>query len=383
MASHLKYFLSSRESIFIGMVFACNSMLFGNWVTRIPDIKESLSLSDAELGLALLGAPVGALLIMPLSGWVIARFQLGRTVVFSAILHTASLPILALTNSFWALTVALVLFGFTNAIMDISMNAAAAGTEKQLRKPIMSTCHGMWSIGAMLGSGIGSLFVGLEVTPLIHLLIIAFVVFFIIAGLSGLLLRLSEARNKEDKLFALPKGVLLLLAFLAFCILMSEGAIADWSAVYMKEVIHADPYLTGLAFSGFALFMALGRLSGDAMIPRYGKKKLIFFGALIGSLGLVVALVVSNPYLVILGFSITGLGYSCLVPVLFISAANVPGYTSGTGIAAVTTLGYAGFLIGPPLIGLLSEQYGLTIGLCFVLFCALLVSILSLTIKFE
>ncbi|MEQ9304980.1 MAG: MFS transporter, partial [Marinoscillum sp.] len=158
MASHLKYFLSSRESIFIGMVFACNSMLFGNWVTRIPDIKESLNLSDAELGLALLGAPVGALLIMPLSGWVIARFQLGRTVVFSAILHTASLPILALSNSFWALTVALVLFGFTNAIMDISMNAAAAGTEKQLRKPIMSTCHGMWSIGAMLGSGIGSLF---------------------------------------------------------------------------------------------------------------------------------------------------------------------------------------------------------------------------------
>ena len=383
MAQHLKYYFTHKLSLFIGLVFTCNSLLFGSWITRIPDVKDSLGLSEAELGLALLGAPIGALMIMPISGWIIARLQMGRTVIFGSILHAASLPLLVVADSFWMLVGALVIFGYTNAIMDISMNAASAVIERKLKKPIMSTCHGMWSIGAMIGAGVGSLFVGYETAPLTHLTLVVAAIVVILITVSGALFGIRETRNLGDKVFAFPKGVLLLLAFLAFCILIGEGAIADWSAVYMKEVIQSDPFLTGIAYSGFALLMTVGRLSGDALIPKFGKQKLLFFGSLIASIGLAMAIIFQQQYVVIAGFSLAGLGFSCLVPVLFISAANVPGYTSGTGIAAVTTVGYAGFLVGPPFIGLLAEYYSLTVGLCFVLFSILLVSVLSLKIKFN
>lgn len=384
MAVHLKFFFTKRESLFIGLVFTCNSLLFGNWVTRIPDVKSFIGLSDGELGLALLGAPVGALCIMPLSGWVIARFELGRTMVVSGTVHALSLPLLALADSFYTLALALFFFGFTNALMDISMNASAAAIERGLKRPIMSTCHGMWSLGAMLGAAIGSLVVGMGIPTFLHLGLVSVGVLVVLLLLSPSLLKVRESRNLGDKIFALPKGTLLLLAFMAFCILLSEGAIADWSAVYMKDVVMADPYLVGMAYAGFSLLMAIGRMSGDALIPSIGRKALILYGGLLAVAGLSIALFFHHQVgVVIVGFSLTGLGYSCIVPVLFISAANEPGYTSGTGIAAVTTLGYTGFLIGPPLIGLLAEQYDLTIGLFFVLFCSLLVSLLALAMKFR
>lgn len=383
MATHLKYFFRHKDSLFIGLVFTCNSLLFGNWITRIPNIKDAISLSEAELGLALLGAPIGSLLMMPFSGWIISRLEVGRTVLFSGLLHTCSLIFIGLAGNFWSFSLALVYYGFINALMNISMNAAVASIEKIHKQPIMSTCHGMWSIGAMLGAAIGSVTLGLSIGTLNHLVGTSIGVALILLAMSGTIFHLKETKNLADKVFALPKGALLLLSFLAFCILLSEGAIADWSAIYMRDVIHSDPFLYGVAYSGFALFMTVGRLSGDALIPMIGKKKLVLYGGLISSIGLAIAVLSNSAFLAIAGFSLTGLGFSCIVPVLFISAANEPGYSSGTGIAAVTTLGTAGFLVGPPLIGLLAEWYDLSVGLGFVLFCAVLVSLLSLAIKFR
>ncbi|WP_258099466.1 MFS transporter [Marinoscillum pacificum] len=383
MATHLKFFFKHRDSLFIGLVFTCNSLLFGNWITRIPNIKDAIGLSEAELGLALLGAPIGSLLMMPFSGWIISRLEVGRTVLISGLLHTCSLILISLAGSFWAITLALAYYGFMNALMNISMNAAVASIEKAYKKPIMSTCHGMWSIGAMLGAAFGSITLGLELKTIPHLVGTTVSVALILLSISGTLFQLKEAKNQADKVFALPKGALLLLSFLAFCILLSEGAIADWSAIYMRDVIQSDPFLYGVAYSGFALFMTVGRLSGDALIPMIGKKKLVLYGGIVSSIGLAIAVSSSSPFPAIAGFSLTGLGFSCIVPVLFISAANEPGYSSGTGIAAVTTLGTAGFLVGPPLIGLLAEWYSLNLGLAFVLFCAVLVSLLSLAIKFR
>lgn len=383
MATHLKYFITHRDSFFIGLVFTCNSLLFGSWITRIPSIKDAIMLSEAELGLALLGAPIGSLLIMPLSGWIISKLEVGKTTLISGLLHTFSLVLISIANSFWTFTFALVYYGFINALMNISMNAAVASIEKSMKKPIMSTCHGMWSIGAMLGSMAGSLTLGLELGTSSHLIGAGMAVALLLLGLSGTLFRLKESKNVEDKVFALPKGGLLLLAVLAFCILLSEGAIADWSAIYMRDIIQSDPYLVGFAYAGFALLMAVGRLSGDALIPILGKKKLVFYGGLVSTFGLLLAILSHSALLAILGFSLTGLGFSCIVPVLFISAANEPGYSSGTGIAAVTTLGTAGFLVGPPMIGILAEWYGLNWGMAFVLFCTVAVSLLSLRVKFR
>lgn len=383
MVQHLKLFVHQKTSLVIGLVFSLNSLIFGNWVTRIPTIKEALSLSELELGLALLGAPVGALLIMPFSGWLIARFSLGKTVWYSALLLSVSLTLLALADTFWSLTVALFVYGFNNSVMDISMNAAAASTERSLKNPIMSTCHGMWSIGAMVGSGVGSLLVGFGTSTLVHFGGTTAVVILLLFFFRKPVFKYHEPRKTGEKIFAVPNLTLFLLALMGFCIMVSEGGIADWSAVYMRDTLAANAFLTGIAYAGFSLLMAIGRMMGDAMIPRFGKRNMVMWGGLLASIGLSIALLSANPLVAIVGFSVAGLGYSCVVPVLFIAAANEPGYSSGTGIAAVTTVGYAGFLAGPPLIGFLAEAYGLSMGLGFIVLCSLLVSVLSFTVKFK
>lgn len=383
MASHLKYFFSNRLIWSVGLVFTCNSFMFGNWVTRIPDVKNALNLTDADLGLALLGAPIGAMCIMPLSGWVISRLELGKTLVLSSLLHMLSLPLLALAGQFSTLALALFFFGFSNALMDIAMNASAALVERQQKQPLMATCHGMWSFGAMLGSGLGSIVVGFTPYTFYHLAIVAVIAILVLFFLSSRLWPIHEPRQVGDKVFALPKGSLLMLSVMAFCILLSEGGIADWSAVYMREEVLASPFLIGMAYSGFSLLMAVGRMAGDAIIPKFGKKQVVLVGGLIAVVGLGAALLFHDPAIVIAGFSMAGFGYSCIVPVLFISAANEPGYAAGTGIAAVTTFGYSGFLVGPPFIGFLAEEYSLTIGISFILFCSFMVSMLAIVIKFR
>lgn len=267
--------------------------------------------------------------------------------------------------------------------MDISMNAAAAVTERNLKRPIMSTCHGMWSIGAMVGSGIGSLLVGFELSTLAHLAGTSMVMILLLIFFRKHIMGYQETRRIGDKVFAIPNLTLFLLALMGFCIMASEGGIADWSAVYMSDTLKANAFLTGIAYAGFSLLMAIGRMMGDAIIPRFGKQKVVMWGGFLAAFGLAFALLFGTPVMAIIGFSIAGFGYSCVVPVLFMSAANEPGYSSGTGIAAVTTVGYAGFLAGPPLIGFLAEAYGLSIGLSFIVLCSLLVSFLSFTVKFK
>ena len=383
MLDHLKYYFAQKEARVIGFVFLFNSFLFGNWVTRIPDVKQQLGLNDADLGLALLAAPFGAMLIMPISGWIIARFSLGRVVFVSSLFHLAAPILLSTAPSFYFLAAALFYFGLTNALMDIAMNAAAAATEKKMAKPIMSTCHGMWSLGAMIGSGLGSIYVGLKIDVAIHLAPLSVLVLIIVALLAKPINGYSEEISSDDKVFAWPNLSLLGLAFIGFCILLSEGAIADWSAVYMSETLQSNAFMTGLAFSGFSALMALGRFSGDNLIPKFGARYIALFGAVISFLGLGLTLIIADPYFSVLGFSITGLGYSCLVPVLFSSAAREPGYTAGTGIAAVTTLGYTGFLVGPPAIGFISEAFSLTAGLALVVILSGACAILSLFVRWN
>ncbi|MDH5609180.1 MAG: MFS transporter [Cyclobacteriaceae bacterium] len=381
--SHLSFFFRSREALIIGLVFSSNSFMFGNWVTRIPDIKLALGLTDATLGLALLGAPIGAMIIMPFSGWIIARFNVGKTTLLFALLQMLSPTILSLSTSLWTLMAGLFYFGFTNAIMDIAMNAAAASVEKKQKRPIMSTCHGMWSLGAMAGSAVGSVVLALHVEPGVHLMGLTLFLLAFIATIARYILMYREETNSEDKLFAIPNRTLLALAIMAFCILLSEGAIADWSALYMKESLIASPVLTGLAYAAFSGMMAIGRFMGDAIIPVIGKKKTALWGGLLSAISLAITLVLGDPYLAIIGFALTGLGYSCVVPVIFSSAANEPGFSAGAGIAAVSTVGYAGFLAGPPLIGLLSEQYSLPFGMGLIVILSFLVFILAMKIRFR
>jgi fucose permease len=380
MFSHLTSFFNNSESRTVGLVFAFNSFLFGNWVTRIPDIKSNLSLSEADLGFVLLGMPFGAILIMPISGWIISKITLGKAIMSGLLIFAAIAFLPSTTSSLWMLGVSLFFYGLTNAFLDISMNAGAAVVEKKHSFPIMSTCHGMWSFGAMLGSLVGSLFIGFRVDPFIHLSFISLIIVIFGILVSN---KISKIKDSQEggQVFALPNKALLGLAFIAFCILLSEGAVADWSSIYMKDTLGSNPFLVGIAYSGYSFFMALGRFTGDGLIPRFGNKKILILGATISILGLTTALAFNSPVLAIVGFSLTGLGFSCIVPIVFSASAKTQGMSSSAGIAAVATMGYTGFLIGPPLIGFIAEYYGLQIGLSLVIILALAVGCTSFKIK--
>lgn len=382
-SNHLIFFLRTKEIRSVGLIFFINSFLFGNWVTRIPDIKAAIGLSEAELGLALLGAPVGALSVMPVAGWINQKLLLGRSIVGGSIVHILAPFILSFSGSFWGLTLGMVYFGLTNSWMDIAMNAGSAITERKVNRPVMSTCHGMWSLGAMVGAAGGSLALYLGISPILHLLGVSVVGLVLMIALSPTVWYLREDISHGSKVFSLPNLRLILLASIAFCILLSEGAIADWGALYMQEEIKSPLVLVGLAYATYSFLMALGRFAGDAIIPKYGKRNVVMAGGLIAAVSLAFTLLIGDPYLALLGFGFTGIGFSCVVPSIFSAAANEPGFSAGAGIASVTIIGYTGFLIGPPVIGLIAESFGLTLAMSLVVVLSLLVTLIAFLIKFK
>ncbi|MFZ9044498.1 MAG: MFS transporter [Cyclobacteriaceae bacterium] len=367
----------------IGFTFFISSFLFGNWVTRIPTAKSLLGIGEAELGLALLFAPIGGVILLPITGWLNKRFGLGKSIFIASLLHVLTPAILAQSSSWWMLAFGMFYFGLTNAWMDVAMNAGAAIMEKEIGRPIMSTCHGMWSLGAMVGSAVGSISLWAEIGFRGHLIGASFLGVFIVNLLKRSIEDIHEPIDHQSKVVAWPSPRLLLLSFIAFSILLGEGAIADWSALFMKDSLHSPIIFIGLAYSAFSMFMAIGRFLGDSMIPIIGMKKIVFLGSALSAFSLTTVLLFQNPWIALIGFGLTGLGFSCSIPVIFSSAANEPGYSAGAGIASVTIIGYAGFLLGPPLIGYIAGEYSLTTGFGLVIALSILATFLSLWIRFK
>lgn len=360
MIKNLNAFFRNRQALAIGLVFMTISTLFGSWVTRIPDIKTMLNFDEGTLGLSLLGMSIGALIMMPFSAWIMSKFGTGRTMFFGVIVATFTMALPAFATSFWSLVALLFLAGLLHGLTDVAMNAAAAAIEQKQHIRIMSTCHGMFSLGGMLGAVFGSFLAGVGVSVQLHLMSVAGFLILIVILFSKTLLSVENVETEEGKLFVLPSGALIGLAVVGFVIMMGEGAVADWSAIYIRDYLGGSAAIAGLGFAGFSFTMAVGRFTGDSIIPKYGSKNLIQFGSILGAVGLALVIFIPNTYVAIVGFTLIGLGFSCIVPILFSAAAKVPGIVPGTGIAAVTTSGIFGFLVGPPSIGLIAETFSLT-----------------------
>ena len=376
MIGNLNSYFTHAPSRAVGLVFAINSFMFGNWAARIPDIKDKLHLSEAQLGIALLGLSAGAMISMPFMGWLLSKRGAGHLSYLFVILYClAMVPPVMATSLFW-LTFFLVLVGLTNGATDIAMNAAAAAVEKKHKVSIMSTSHGMWSMGSMAGAGIAGYIAQKEINHPLHMMVASGLMIILAVSLITTLSKIRDDHT-EGKAFILPKGPILILALITFCILIAEGAIADWSAVFIKNATLGNKMQAGLGYAGFSLAMTLGRFYGDSIIPKYRQGNILKVCGIIATIGLASAVVISNPVPAILGFTVSGLGFSLMIPVLFSAAATVKGIAPGTGIAMVATLGYVGFLIGPPVIGFIAEKANLNYGLGFVVLLTLIAVILS------
>ena len=376
LIGNLNSYFTHAPSRAVGLVFAINSFMFGNWAARIPDIKERLELSEAQLGIALLGLSVGAMISMPFMGWLLSKRGAGHLSYLFVILYCIAMVPPVMANSLVWLTFFLVLVGLTNGATDIAMNAAAAAIEKKHKVSIMSTSHGMWSMGSMVGAGVAGYIAQKEINQPLHMVIASGLMVLLAISLIRTLSVIRDDHS-SDKSFVLPKGPIIGLALITFCILIAEGAIADWSAVFIKNVTLGNKMQAGLGYAGFSMAMTLGRFFGDSIIPKYGKGKILKVCGTIATFGLALTVLISSPVSAILGFTIAGFGFSLMIPVLFSAAATVKGIAPGTGIAMVATLGYAGFLIGPPAIGFIAEKANLNYGLGFIVILAFVAVVIA------
>lgn len=365
----------------VSLVFLVNGAVLATWVSRIPVIKGTLGLSDGQLGLALLGMAVGALIAFPVTGFLTARFGSRNVTLTAGALYCLILPLLALAPSLPLLTLTLLAFGAFNGSMDVAMNAHGVEVEEHSGRRILSSLHGMWSLGGLVGAGLGVLAAQQNLSPSVHLTSMAALLAVILMLVAPRLLASQPTRRSGDPVFSLPTPALLGFGIIAFCAFLSEGAMADWSAVYLRDTLNTSASFAAVGYAAFSLTMTAGRFTGDALVTRLGPVRTVRFGGLLAGLGLGAALLLGSPVVTLIGFACVGLGMAAIAPLVFSAAGRTTGVSSGTAIAAVATMGYTGFLAGPPLIGLISQGVTMRVALGVVALLGLIVAMLSSNVR--
>lgn len=343
-----------RARLAVGLVFFANGAVFGSWAPQIPLVQERLGLSPATLGAALLATAVGALCAMVLAGMAIARYGSAPVTRATGIALCLSLPAAALAPDLGLLVAALALLGFANGLMDVAMNAHGVAVELRLNRPIMSSLHGLFSLGGFVGAGLGGLALA-RLAPGTHAVLAGALTLSLVLAAGRFLLPGRIDLASTGPRLVRPSGAALVLGFLAFLVLMSEGAALDWSAAWLRTELGVDSAHAGLAFAAFSASMAASRFAGDMLRRRLGAVVLVRGSALIAVSGFALALLVATPAAAILGFACAGLGLANTVPVLFGAGGRLKDSDPGSGIAAVAGIGYLGFLAGPPMIGVLAQ----------------------------
>lgn len=363
----------------VNLFFFVNGFLYANWVSRLPKIQELYGMDNGTTGWVLLIIAIGALLAMPFTGWIIVGNGSKKVTWISGLLFCAAVPFIPIFPEIWQLAIAFFVMGLATGTMDVAMNAQAVMVEKLYNKPIMSSFHAVFSGGMMLGAGSGALFTKMGASLSWH---------FIIVGVGGLLTLLfvipylvqdhPEQKEKEkSSKFRLPSKELVGIGFIAFCCMLGEGAMADWSTNYMENIALADEVLAPLGLAAFSTAMMLGRIFGDKARIVFGDGKLLIGNSLISLLGILLVVLFPTPSVVILGLFGVGLGLSVIVPIAYSQAGSSKNVSPGVGIGMVTTIGYSGFLFGPPIIGIIADWQTLRFAMLFVLMLFIAMVILS------
>ena len=381
---HLTRPPSARGAVLI--MFFVNGAAMATWLSLIPSVQQKLDLSAGELGLALLGVAVGAVIAIPLTGWLVGRAGGRRVVTLAAIACCVILPFLPAAPALPVLTVALVLFGAALGTMDVAMNIHGAVVEALYRRPLMSTFHGFYSIGGFAGALISSALAAAGAVPFYRALLPSLLLAVAaIVGHRSLPPEQPRTASRRPALRVRLAGVswpLAALGIMAFCSFLAEGASGDWSALYLHKTLGADAAYAATGFAAFSIAMAIGRLSGDRLTSRLGARLLLRGGGALAAFGLTATLLLGRPAFAIAGFGLVGLGLANVVPTLFSAAGRSTAIPPRMAIAAVASAGYTGLLAGPPLIGFAAQAFTLTRALIAVVVCCGIISVLATMVRY-
>ncbi|WP_067817172.1 MFS transporter [Actinomadura kijaniata] len=357
-----------RARVAVTLAFLVHGLVGTAWVARIPQIKQELGLGEGALGVALLGAPLGVFFAVRIAGRAVARWGSRATSLATGAGGALVLVPLGFAWDLPSLTGALFLLGMGLGMMDVAMNAQGVAVERAYERPIMSGLHGSYSVGTLLAAlvGAGAAQAGVPVPAHLSAMAVVLAAVLLLGG-RGMLGPAADVTPEPagggtagaGRAARVSRWTLPLLGVIGLCSFVGEGAMADWSAVYLREDLGTAPGTAGLGFAGCAVAMTVGRLAGDRVVHRFGPVRVLRAGSLVGSLGLGLGLVAHHPVAAVAGFTLFGLGIAVVAPVTFSAAGNLPGVPAATGIGRVTAVGYLGLLGGPPVIGFVAEGLGL------------------------
>jgi MFS family permease len=357
---------SQRARVSVSLIFFVNGLVLASWFVRVPEVKARLAIGDGVLGTLLLALPLGSVAILPASVFVVDRLGSRAATVIAALVLCLAMPLPIISPNLALVALSLGLLGASTGMLDIAMNAQALIVEKHYGRPIMSSCHGFFSVGGLAGSAAAGWTFAIGIESRAGAIAMALVgALMVLAALSGLV-RGTSVRTSRGRVFALPGRRLLGLGVLTLFSLLAEFSIGDWSAVYIRDHLRSSAALAAGGYGTFSLAMAAGRLTGDRVVRRLGAGLMLSASGFVAAAGLCGTLMAREPITAIIFCGLVGLGISNAVPILFRAAGSVRGIDPAVGLAAVATTGYIGFLIEPVLIGHVAEAVGLRLALTMV-----------------
>jgi MFS family permease len=360
-----------KQRVSLSTFFFLSGLCFSSWAARIPTIKANFDFNEAELGSVLFAMPISSLMGLPLSGWLVEKFESRWPLFWSFIAHAFFLVLIALSPSVFTFTAAIFMFALSNRILNIAINTQAINLQNIYPKKINGSFHGLWSLGGIAGVGITTIMISLKVGMLMHFVVIG----LLTLGFTFWAFRdlMSEDKTNASSRLMLkkPDPLIMNLGLLILCAAIVEGGMFDWSGIYFKEVVKVEIFTTGYLM--FMTSMAISRFFSDWFIQRYGMPRMYLISSALIVFGLLMSVLLPFFWTAMIGFMIVGMGTASIVPMSFLLAGASKHHSPGIAISLIATFGLVGFMVGPPLIGYIAHAFDLRASFVFVALTGLMI----------